>query len=263
MFNSYEIKQMRNQAEKDLIVKLRLERTFKPELRSLFSRMTKDFRTTVAITGMAPKASDYSSSWKDLLKKHYNRTQQAFLGSVEGQLKQLEPAQADLLGLALLDYRNVRADIQENFITKTTDNNMFRAIQEARQALEEDEQYITNRSLATTAAIILTRKQKGRIEGISTLETQAPAESTKLFEARSLSGASPSPAVTPTEQVFRPVVSELIKTWKTVGDRTVRNSHKAANNQTVGIDDNFIVQGQSLSYPGDNFMGATIDNTAG
>jgi hypothetical protein len=266
-FNFFERKAMRNQAEKDLVVKLRLERTFKPEIKSLFSRMTKDFRVNVAVTGIAPDASEYSNAWQDLLRKHYNRTQQAFLGNVERQIKELTPDQTDFLQLALLDYRTNRAISQEGFITATTNTNMFLALQEARQALEEEQAEITNRTLASAAAAILARKQKGRVEGIATLETQAPAESTKLFEARSLSGMSPSPTVAPIDQVFRPTVErKLTKTWKTIGDKKVRKapfSHVAANGQTVNIDEPYIVSGESLQYPGDNSLNASIGNTAG
>lgn len=265
MFKFLEKKAMRNQAQKDLVQKLKLERTFKPELRSLFSRMTKDFRVNVAVNGVAPKASEYSNAWQDLLRKHYNRVQQAFLGNVERQLKQLTPDQTDLLQLALLEYRNNRAVAQESFITTTNDNYMFLALQEARQALEEQEEEITNRTLAAVASVILARKQKGRIEGIATLETQAPAESTKLFEARAISGMSPSPTTAPIDQVLRPVEDAgLTKTWVTMADRLVRTSpfsHVAANGQTVNIDEPYIVSGEQLNYPSDNSLGASVGNT--
>jgi len=253
---------MRNQAEKDLVAKLRLEKTFKPELKSLFSRMTKDFRVNVAVTGIAPSASEYSNAWQDLLRKHYNRTQNTFLGNVQDQVgTDLTPDQSDFLLLALLDYRTKRAVAQESFITDTNDKNMFLSMQEARQSLEESGEVVTNRTLAAAATAILSRKQKGRVEGIATLETQAPAESTKLFEARSLSGMAPSPDVVPIDQVFRPTEAKLNKAWIDIGDKVTRASHRAARNQAVKIDEPFIVQGQQLNYPGDNSLGATIDNT--
>lgn len=262
MFKFFERKAMRKQAEKDLVAKLRLEKTFKPELKSLFSRMTKDFRVNVAATGIAPDASEYTSAWQDLLRKHYNRTQNTFLGNVQKQIDQeLTPDQNDFLLLALLDYRTKRASSQEAFITRTNNTNMFLSLQEARQSLEELQADVSNRSLGTVAAAILARKQKGRVEGIATLETQAAAESTKLFEARSLSGMAPSPDVVPIDQVFRPTQARLNKTWQTVGDKIVRATHKSANGQTKLLDEPYIVGGQSLQYPGDNSLGATIEET--
>lgn len=262
-FNFFERKAIRNQAQKDLVEKLRLERTFKPEIRSLFSRMTKDFRIRVASSGQVPRASDYSDSWQDLLRKHYNRVQKKFTGNVERQLKELTPNQNDLFLLALLEYRNNRSIMQEGYITRTSDTNMFLSIQEARQALEEEGTIVTNRTLAAAASAILARKQKGRVESIAILETQAPAESTKLFEARALSGMSPSQEVTPLDQIIRPVESDLRKTWVDMGDKKVRKSHRAANGQVKKLTEPYIVQGQEMMYPGDNSLGATIDNTMG
>lgn len=278
MVGGYEKKQINTQAKRDLVEKLRLERIFMPEVRSLFSRMREDFKVQVAATGSAPPASNYSASWQGALDKHYKRVQKAFSGTVKEfneksligfEIKQEELTQEEedqleeLLLLALLLYRNERTVEQEAFITKTNDKQMQEAIAQARQTLEEQELPTDNRSIAATAAVILARKFKGRTEGIITLETQAPAEATKLFEARTVAGIAPSVEVAPLDQVLRPIEAELFKTWRTIGDKRVRGAHRAANFQKVPIDDSFIVGGQMLLYPGDTSMGATISNVAG
>jgi len=274
MVLDYEKKQINTQAKRDLVQKLKLERTFRPEVNSLFARMREDFRVNVAATGQALQAREFSTAWQDLLKKHYSRVQKSFLGTVKDfnkksligyQRKQDELTQEEednleeLLLLALLGYRNNRAPEQESHITQTNDKQMREAISEARQVQIEQEGPTDNRTIATVAAVILARKFKGRVEGIITLETQAPAEATKLFEARTIAGLEPEP--TPLERIRRPTPSRLNKTWRTMGDSLVRDAHRAANFQKVPIDEPFVVKGQLLMIPGDNSMGATIDNT--
>ncbi len=275
---SYEKKEINTQAKRDLVEKLKLERTFRPEVKSLFARMRDDFRISVAATGTAPQASKYSASWQAALIKHYKRVQKKFTGTVKDfneksfvgyQVKQDELTQEEedalneLFLLALLGYRDNRSEEQETFISKTNEKNMQESLMAARQALEEEGEVVTNRTLAAAASVILARKLNGRVDGIVTLETQAPAESTKLFEARTMVGLPPTPEVVPVDQIFRPREAELMKTWRTIGDKKVRNSHRSANFQKVPATDPFIVKGQMLMHPGDSSMGATIDNIAG
>lgn len=244
MLNSFEKKQINTQAKIDLQKKLKLERTFKPEIKSIFAQMNKDFKIHVAATGQAPSAIDYQSAWEALLYKHYARVQNAFLGSVK--LKLFE----ELLNLALSGYRKLRAKVQSLFIKKTNDKDMVDSVSQAMQSLIEQELPTDNKSVADSASVILKRKTNKRVTAIKTLETQAPAESTKLFEVRTLAGLRP----TDTSPV------DVFKTWRTIGDIKVRTAHKNANFQTVPLNEPFIVKGQMLMYPGDTSLGATIDN---
>lgn len=273
MSGHYEKKQINTQAKRDLVQKLRLEKTFRPEVSSLFARMREDFRISVAATGQAPSANKFSASWQALLVKHYKRVQKSFTGTVkdfneksligyekkQDELTQEEEsALEEMFLLALLGYRDNRSEEQEAHITRTNEKNMQQAILEARQVQEGP---TDNRTIAAVASAILARKFNGRVDGIITLETQAPAEATKLFEARTMVGLPPTPEVVPVDQVFRPMEAVLMKTWRTIGDKVVRDAHKAANFQKVQAEDPFIVMGQMLMYPGDNGMGASISNT--
>lgn len=51
------------------------------------------------------------------------------------------------------------------------------------------------------------------------------------------------------------------KTWMTQHDGKVRESHRMAEGQMKDIDQPFEVDGQLLSYPGDNSLNATLENT--
>ena len=247
MISFLEKKEINTQAKIDLQKKLKLEKTFKSEIRSLFAQMNKDFKVHVAATGQAPHASDYQTAWEAALNKHYARVQNEFLGTVD--LKIFEA----LLQLTLSGYRKLRAKVQSLFIKKTNDKDMIDSVSKAMQSLIEQELPADNKSVADSASTILKRKTNGRVSNIATLETQAPAESTKLFEVRTLAGLRP----TDTSPI------DVFKTWRTMGDLLVRDPHKLANFQTKPLNEPFIVKGQMLMYPGDTSLGATIDNVAG
>lgn len=51
------------------------------------------------------------------------------------------------------------------------------------------------------------------------------------------------------------------KRWLTSGNDNVRDTHRAANGQTVGIDEAYIVGGHELMHPGDSSLGAPPEET--
>ncbi len=261
----------KNQAIKELRQKLKLEVAFSKEIRSLFKRMRDDFRISIA-WNMRVDANKYEPEWVSLLEKHYNRVQKSFTNNVQEfvseskgwQFKQEEEEDidADLLALALLAYRDQRAPEQAEFISSTNQLDMNNSIAQARREIAEQEMSPDNRTLALVAAAFLARKFKGRVGGISTLETQAPAEATKLVEAQLLSGRTPE--ILPNQPVTldqRPV-TEANKQWVTVGDSVVRKTHVAVNRRTINIDDVFIVGGFQMRHPGDSSLGAPIREIA-
>ena len=289
--SDYEKKRAVNQAQKDLEKKLKLERTFHPEIKNLFNRMNNDFQITVAATGIPPNAKIYSPAWESALLNHYARVQRAFTGSVtefddtedtetvDTETVDAEDTDAEdtdtedtppvtdrnerpilptieqklfeeLLALALLHYRKARAAIQSQYIERTNKNNMADSITQAKSSLAQQDLPINNVTVSKAAAAILKRKTNGRVSAIETLETQAPAESTKLMEARTVDDRRPTSTAP----------SEMRKTWRTIGDKKVRDAHKDADFQTKFVESDFIVMGQHLMYPGDGSLGASIGN---
>lgn len=243
-------KAVNQQAKEDLREKLRLERIFKKEIKRLFGRIKLDFKVNVSATGFPQDAKKYTNAWQELLLNHYKRVQNAFKGTVlsfngksfeDYETKEEDTAEDELLLLLLL-YREEHSIEQANYITSTTNRNLQQAVNEARIAMMEQGELITDKSLARVASQILGKKFDGRTEGIATLETQNPAEKTKNLEAEVMSKR------------------QVKKTWRTIGDNKVRDAHKNANYQTVELDDAFIVGGQRLMFPGDTSLGATIDN---
>lgn len=270
--NNFETK-AHNRAHRDLEEKLRLEAIFAREIKSLFAQMRDDFKVRVAAEGVPPNGADYTNAWESALKKHYNRVQKAFSGSVlefngksftalEYKQEEEEETQADLLALALLNWRNSQSVQQARFIVQTNNTQMRSAISKATQILSEQGELLAPRNIAATASNILTQSLAGRVENIITLETQSAAESTKIFEARTMAGLKPEPTIVDVILPEEPT-ERLKKEWQTVGDRVVRPTHKAANRQVVDINSPFIVGGFELMYPSDSSLGAPLRETMG
>lgn len=247
----------------DLARKIRLENTFRREIKTLFNRQNRDFRTVVASTGFPPEAIKSRGDWESILRRHYERVQAKFKGVVSpGRARKQndddnERERMALLALALLTWRDRMAPQQAESITQTTDKNYRNSMTQAQTLIREQGLDASNLTLAATAVVLLKRMFAGREEGIAVFETQQAAESTKLAEAEVLSGLQPS--------VLTGISPEIIKSkkkWKTVGDNLVRLWHVAANNQTRLVNLPFEVMGELLMHPGDTSLGASLKNVA-
>lgn len=239
-------------------LKIRLERFLWREASTIFNTIKTEFKIGVA-TGSRTRADAYKARWESTLKSHYKRVQKAFRGAIDGAQKQNDEDEnkEDEILAALLLWLLMNAPKQAEAITQTTQKNMDEAMEQARQAFsDEGKTDYSNRELATVASAILGRKFAGRLPGITTLETQAPAESTKLIEAFAEAGLPPGAAVT--GETVRP--TGAMKTWITMRDERVRAAHRAADGQRVPIEQPFIVKNEKLMFPGDAHLGATIGN---
>lgn len=255
------------QVDQDFNNKLRLELTFRPEIKSIFSRMMKSYSAVVARTGAVPDASFFRGEWKGALRKQYDRVQKMFSGTVrefQGKFlpnwsfKQEEDDDQDpvLFAFALQKWSDEHSVQSAEKITKTNQKNYTESLVMARQELNEAGEPFGNRDLALGAVAILRRKFGGRIEAITSFETQSSAESTKLIEAEITAGVEPS--IIRPETAF-PLVSAK-KRWRTVGDNRVRDIHKEVNFQERLITRPFDVNGERLMHPGDTSLGASAGN---
>jgi hypothetical protein len=107
---------------------------------------------------------------------------------------------------------------------------------------------------AMIAGAVLSRKLNGRVRGISSLETQAPAEAAKATEAQILAGQPPGV----TGGSLRK--SGVSKEWFTQGDEVVRKNHTLADSQEQDINTPYKVGGELLRFPGDTSLGASAGN---
>lgn len=240
------------QVESEFQRKLKLEGTFEREIKRLFNAILLDFRINVAVSGNSPQAELFSTRWESILKGHYERVQKAFTKKnlIETNRTAIEKDEDEeriaALLLLLSNWKEEKAPISAGHITDTTNDNMKKAIIEARTILTDEGELVTNRSLATLAATLLRRKFKGRVENIAVIETQEPAEFVKEETGKSVAG----------------VVGVATKTWRDKGDTIVRPTHRIANGQKRLIGALYNVGGQLLMFPGDRDHGATAKEWA-
>lgn len=236
-----------------LNMKLKLENTFRPEVKKAFNVILREFRLTVALTGMPPRLTNYKALWEVLLKNHYRRVQNKFKGVVKSQK---QSAEADMLELALQAWRDGQAAGQTVIINDTTRVNMADAMNEVRTEAANAGKILSDQEMANLSAARLARKFKGRTQGIIITETQSAAEMAKFAEVEVISGLKP--------RVLggRDIDTPTTKRWLTVGDRRVRPIHRLANGQVRKLREPYVVNGQLLMYPGDSSLGATVDNIA-
>lgn len=245
--------------------KIRLENTFKRELRPVFSNILRDFQTSVKAFGRAPDADMYKPSFNALMQTQFSRVQRAFRDDVVNNnggkafllslTKQNEDQVQALLELSLLEWRNENAENQADLITATNERQMQEAIEVARQDLQEREEDITPTALAIAAGVILRRRFFIRTNTIAQTSTQEAAESTKLISAQANSGKRPfnmgAGFEVPTEDEL-----EVTKEWDTVGDDRVRPTHMAVNGVAIEENGIFSVGASRMYFPGDTSLAA-------
>lgn len=263
-----------SKATKALNIKLKLESPFKRELRSYFYRQYK----------RVLRGEDIESITL-VLDKHYKRIVRELTGI---RLKQEEEYGLEDAILLLLFNRSTT---QAGYIDATTQKKLTDALDLARRTLlEEGIANPTQKTLIRTAANIFRSYNNGRISNIATTETQSLTEdiyNTKTtiasemmndaisdrdeelaFEAAALAESLTYEEIA--KDIYNPFAAELYfaartmeKTWVTMQDNKVRESHEMANFQTVPISQPYIVGGYSLMYPGDTSMGAPLKEVSG
>ena len=243
-------------AAEDLRRKLELEDNLRRDLREYDDARVREFIRSYARGGAAPSLFGQDAPLADLLAKHYQRTSDAFRGSVNDHLPselRLTPDEATAITAALAAYFASRADEQARLINETTAQEQATVVTRAR----EDEPELSPQEIAVVAGAALARSFRAREASIAITETQAAAEATKATEAEVLSG------VEPTISGGTPRAAGPLKTWDSVGDSHVRPAHLDADGQTVPVNEPFAVGGERLMFPGDTSRGASADNVIG
>ena len=246
------------QVEEQFRDKLRLEKQFRPKIVRLFKKINKGVTATLANTGRVGKVDKYRGELVSLLRAHYEKVQTKFKGVVTSTQKQ-EDEDEDLIAafdLGLTTWAEENSERSADLILGTTENNIQDSVNKARSILEGDGEEVTNRTLAAAMRPVLDRELAGRVEGIISFETQAPAESTKLFEAFMLSGLVPPILEVPPSSI----PGDPTKVWITVGDNRVRDIHKKVEAQVRKLMEPFNAGGEKLMQPGDTSLGASAGN---
>lgn len=277
---------------REVAEKVRLEALVKPGIRKIFARVVDDFRVAVARTGQPQEIARYRKAFESLLEDHYRRVHKSFSGAVllhnnvltfgalrakQNKQEEDESNIEELIAAIFLLWDEQHAPVQADIIARTTGRDMDDAVSQAIQALREEGKPTDQRSVAAAAVAILKRILRGRVDLIAVTETQTAAETTKAIEASTaarvlipgipvprdivpiIEPAVPAPGAGPR---LTPVKPTLKKSWLTLRDKKVRDTHRAAEGQTRPVNEAFNVGSSRMMYPGDTSLGAPVREIA-
>ena len=240
------------QANKELAVKLALERQLTIKMRRYFNDMASRLQNLYAETGVILDTSEFNEQLNGILFEHYNKTSDAFKGNVLNHDDVHESIKEDQETLDRVDLAIAHSNIfnigrSVSAINRTNQKKANSSLTNSIIAATVGGLILSRRQVARRAAIDFRRTGFARVNTISATETQKPAESTKNIELNAVDDKKTQKTV-------------LVKTWNAVLDEKTRGSHADADGQTVEASDVYTVQGQSLNFPGDDSLGASADN---
>lgn len=250
-----------NQARRDLKEKLVFERYLLRKLNAFGRRMAKAMTKRFAQSGIIIDATDFQPELEEILFLHYKRVSKVFSNRLTETMPSniaVTSEERKTINDALELFAMVQSGEQARLIIKTTQKDIERSFELAREAEAIDEQEqkaFTPLQIAVIAATNLIKRLSGRNETIAAYETQIMAETAKGTEGQVLSKQDPS-VVSGTNRK-----SGVKKEWVTMGDEVVRPAHISADGQVVDINAPFIVGGEELMWPADMSRGASVGNT--
>ncbi len=235
-----------------LAKKMRLEDKLKPKLRKFFSQISEDVRTVWVATGSIPNLRSFNLELVAILRTHYRLVAKAFKTTTRDSIKSashtLELKQEETIDRDILTFINEHSQQQSDFILMTTERNLQNIATEVITAASLTGLVLPPAESGAQIQEAFEANADSRVDTISITETQGASEFSKFLEAKGIAAT-----LTGTQEVF--------KTWNTVLDEKTRLSHVEADRQRVRLTTAFSVQGQSLRFPGDGGLGATLDNT--
>lgn len=255
----------RRQREKRLTrERMRLEAQMRKEIQREMNRVVRQYRRDVRATGSeSPELlNEHRDRIRQLLIDSYGRTRRRFKGSVTASL-QVNPdnlqAFEDLVDTAFDQWKRKTSFTVSGQITATTRKNLVTSVNLARAARQLGLPPMTNAELAANSSEVLRRILTNRAKQIAVSETTNGIETANRAEAEAAAGQVPDigrglglqPAVPPEP-------AQVMKEWVMMEDELVRPAHVEAHGQRVALSEAFIVGGESLQYPRDTSMGASL-----
>ena len=261
----------RQQAAKDLNAKLRLEAKLRPRVERVEREVVREVVRSLGNSRGLPDVEGFSADrLEPILLAHYEDVGEKFSKQIRGDLPQdvaITLEEEATVDATLVGFFERRAPEQAAIIAKNNrrdaERSIIAAADEGRRAVEAGDPMPGLREAALIAGAILFRGLRGRTTGIVMGETQAPAEASKLTELNTLLGNEPS-----VDSGQEAAPSPVMKTWVSQGDSRVRTppdssfDHLRADSTEVPVNQPFRVSGESLMYPGDTSLGASIGNVA-
>jgi predicted ABC-type ATPase len=283
------------QVARDHSTKLRLEAELRPKIRAARADLLRVIVRSLKEGALPDVATLSAEALEPILLEHYRKVETEFLGRLGDQLK----GRASVTRLEKEEIEEIldahfpgRAAKQAGRIAGTDARNARTsssiAAAEKRRLEEEEDRSVSREEEALIAGAVLGRQFLRRERGITSFETQAPAEATKFAELQVLLDltnigdpalSAPPPGSTLALRKKPPQKWEghgsqaevekkpTFKEWRSMGDSLVRRppksvfyNHLRADSGQVPTNKPFIVSGEALMFPGDTSLGATPGN---
>lgn len=257
--------QIEKDSENTDVRKMQQEALMSKKLSTLFRRIASDFKVFYTATGTIPDLSLYENNLNEILMNGYRNSASYFKNNMkrlltislkqEKDLDQKEEIKdvldirnekdAAILASLLLMF-NERKDAQTAFILDTTED----VIQKNLMNTLIDNPDASQAEIASKAAEKIKEENINRSGTIAETETQWAAETSKAEETNILKTSTMAAGITLLPQ----------KRWTTVLDSKTREEHRVANGQRRPTAQAYEVGGQSLRFPGDTSLGASLWN---
>lgn len=252
-------------ATSDLRLKTKHERRLLSSLRGLFAAITRDYRAGL-LRGRVPDVhARAGDALERLLLSHYRAVGEDFLSIIGGQLStDVQTTDEERAQVAVEAERafSERAISQAAAIDATTQAQANDGMTQAARLLRKaDGTGAPEEEVIALAVSRMASSLSRRAFSIATYETQWSAEASKVIEVTVLLEASGLIEVKGFQEL-----GAATKVWRSQGDSRVRTGefdHLSADGQRVPADQPFTVSGQSLMWPGDLSMGASLANVIG
>lgn len=231
----------------ELPKKLKNEKKTKNDFKDLFSLMSDEFLAFYILNGTMIDFRKFLPDVTALLKRSHNRTSQDFKFTARDRFNIDRTIESANINTALSRYFEEHANRNANYIIDTTRKEATDAVFRTTREAEQEGRSLDQDELALGASRAFSTRSITRSGTIAQYEVQDAAESSKFFEASLLATAA-----------FLPVRKN---TWEAILDRRTRPAHANADGQEVTVGQPFAVGGESLRWPGDTGLGASLENT--
>lgn len=234
-------------AAREYRAKLQLERQLRAALRPTLRQFAHELAATFRATGQIPQLNPAQVEAHFL--DHYLKVQDKFEGRSARTLKLgLRPSEAGAIRQQVGLQLQQRAEDAARQVISTTYKVMQKAVDKAAE---------TRAKILAEGKVVTPTKELDLVLGnfrqsiprrtalIAANETNYAAELVKHVEATSLSSSSGQ--------------LSYKRVWVTQGDSRVRPSHLTADSQEQGPLTPFLVGGSLLMYPGDQSLGAPLE----
>jgi|TARA_R110000824_G_scaffold196949_2_gene380209 hypothetical protein len=262
------------QADRELALKVKLEKPMERELNVLFSQIAEDLRIQYAATGAAISAYSYESQLDAIILTNNINTSRQFSDTISGVAVSDKTTDVAIAIAAIAAFRGISTEehllnIQNEVNSQSRVILRNEAIYSGREITGTIQKHIDSSIAKSQIDEDLDRGERAKKSSedfkersishaatISATETQGAAEGTKDLERQVFMRENSALAST----LAGVEVIKMRKWWITRGDSKVRPAHVAADGQEA-VDGYFSVGGELLRYPKDpNGSAANVIN---